>query len=251
MKKKIYSYAANFFEKVPSLLSKKPTHDKNWGVGQKVLPSISIKDDHVTIDNFRNFTWHEVEERTPENYEKTSFHSSHINGVDVVISHFSNVEAIAHVFLLFKIKDQDPIAISIEARLEQNQNFSPWKGLWGNFELIYVAAAYNDIIPIRKDIRKETVYQYPLLVTAKQSKDLFLLLSNEMNQLKNEPRFYNTLVHNCANSVTNDMERLTSFTFPHIITSFEPGELDKIMYDMNIINKEETLHATREKHRIK
>lgn len=39
------------------LFLQKPSHDREWEVGQEKLPHIKISNSLITVDNFRNFTW--------------------------------------------------------------------------------------------------------------------------------------------------------------------------------------------------
>ena len=90
-----------------SLQLRHASHDRNWEIGQEKLPHIAIDGDTVHIKNMRDFVWAENKSEIQKKYTTRDFLLSDIEGIDVVVSHFSPREGIAHVLLNFRIKDQD------------------------------------------------------------------------------------------------------------------------------------------------
>lgn len=220
------------------VLSKKPSHDRNWELGQEKLPKIEINDNLITVTNLRDFDW--KKEGTEPNYITKNFDLDKMTGVDVVISHFSDFEGMAHIFLTFRFEDNENIAISVEARREDFEEFEPIKGLFRKFEIIYVVATEEDLIGVRTNVRNdgvgERVYLYPTIATPEKSQELFKLIAEDINDIYEHPTFYNTLFNSCINSITRRVEEISTLDFPVTYKTILPGYFDEVLYKMNIFS---------------
>ncbi len=227
----------------------RPSHDRVWELGHESLPSIAIRGDGVTIDNYRNFVW-TGPLTAVSNYETRSFKLNEIEGVDVVISHFSGFEGLAHIFLSFRLTDEDPISISLETRRETGEEFSPLLGILRQFEVIYVVGDERDLIGVRTEHRDERVYLYPTTASKEQAISLFILLAEDINEVLRKPRIYNTLLKNCTNEITRRVEEMSSLDFPLTYKTILPGYFDEVLYDLNIIDSSLSFDETKARHRV-
>ncbi|MGW8184687.1 MAG: lipoprotein N-acyltransferase Lnb domain-containing protein [Candidatus Moraniibacteriota bacterium] len=216
------------------VLVKKPSHNRNWENGQEKLPKIELSGDKIKVVNYRNFNWQD--DGTVENvYQEEYFELSKIQGVDVIISHFSDFEGLAHIFLSFRFADDKNLVVSVETRREKGEEFSPWLGIIRKFEIIYVVGSEKDIIGVRTDIRKERVYIYPTVATPQKARKLFLLLADDINHIYAKPTFYNTLLNNCTNTITRRVEDISEVKFPLTYKTILPGFMDEILYEIKLI----------------
>ncbi len=227
-----------------------PSHDRTWELGHEALPQILIENDSVQIDNYRNFAWTGALTASTS-YETRHFALDDIEGVDVVISHFSDFEGLAHIFLSFRIKDSDPVSVSLETRREVGEEFSPLLGILRQFEIIYVVGSERDLIGVRTEYRDERVYLYKTKATALQAQSLFTLLAEDINGVYEKPRMYNTLLRNCTNEITRRVEEMSELDFPLTWKSILPGHFDEVLYDMNIIDTSLPFRETKAWHQIK
>ncbi len=215
------------------VLSKNPSHDRNWELGQEKLSRIDIEGDLITVKNLRDFDWKKGE--TEINYIEKTFDLNKMNGVDVIISHFSDFEGMAHIFLTFRFEDGRNLAVSIETRREDTEEFEPFKGLFRKFEIIYVVATEEDLIGLRTNVRdNERVYLYPTVANAEKSQELFKLVAEDVNYIYDNPTFYNTLFKNCTNVITRRVEEISAFNFSITYKSILPGYFDEILYEMGV-----------------
>lgn len=225
-----------------------PSHNRDWELGQEVLPKISLTETgEVTIEGFRNFDWLVPEEDTIPNYETRQFNLEDITSVDVFISHFDDFEGLAHIFLSFGLSSGEPVVVSFETRREEGEEFSPTLGLLRQFEIIYVVASEKDVVGLRTDVRKERVYLYPTKANQDQAQALFMVLAEDINRIYTKPRMYNTLLRNCTNEITRRVEDIADVKFPLTYKSILPGFFDEVMYEMNIIDTSLTFSETKEK----
>lgn len=227
----------------------RPSHDRVWEAGHEALPLITFTDNQVSIDNYRNFAWTGALDAT-RTYETRGFSLSDISGVDVLISHFSDFEGLAHIFLSFRVASGTPVVISLETRREVGEKFSPLLGILRQFEIIYVVGDERDLVGVRTEYRKERVYLYPTKATPEQAQRLFTLLAKEINDIYKTPQIYNTLTRNCTNEITRQVERMSETDFPLTWKTILPGYFDEVLYEMDIITSDGTFTETKAAHLI-
>lgn len=230
-----------------------PSHDRIWERGQDTLPRIMRDGDTVTIHNYRDFHWTSPEEETPTNYTTKTLDYSLLETVDIFISHFDDFEGIAHIFVSFGFSDGEHVVISLETRREVGEAFSPLLGILRQFEIIYVVGSEPDIVGLRTHTRGERVYLYPTIASKEKSQALFDALTAEVNAIYHTPRTYNTLLRNCTNEITRQVERISSVKFPLTWKTVLPGYFDEVLYDMNLIQHNDSysdFETFKESHRI-
>jgi hypothetical protein len=226
------------------LVVRTPSHDREWETGQEKLPHIIFDGNAFTIENLRDFTWIGPFE-AKENYTKDSFEISNIQSVDVIISHFSDLEGLAHIFLSFGFTDGRHVSISLESRREKGEKFSPFWGLLDQFEMMYVVATDRDLIGLRTGYRNERVYIYKTKATQEEAQQLFLRLAQNINDIYDKPVMYNTLFHNCTNEITREVEAMTTLDFPITYKSILPGYFDEVLYGVGIIDNTKSFEEVR------
>jgi hypothetical protein len=213
----------------------RPSHDRVWEPGHEALPLITIQDEQVTITNYRHFKWTGALEAARD-YETRSFSLADITSVSVLISHFSDFEGLAHIFLSFELVSDTPVVVSLETRREVGEEFSPILGIFRQFEIIYVVGDERDLVGVRTDHRDERVYLYPTKATSEQAQALFLRLTEKINGIYAKPQMYNTLLRNCTNEITREVEKMTELSFPLTWKTILPGYFDEVLYKMGIID---------------
>jgi hypothetical protein len=148
-------------------------------------------------------------------------------------------DAIAHVMVSFGFAG-DHVAFSIETRKEKGEAYSSIAGFFKRYELIYVVGDERDLIRVRTSYRRpeELVYLYRTRMNPDNARRLFLEYVGKINQLKEQPEFYNTLTTNCTTDVWSlaralsdqvplDWRVLLSGYFPEYAYDF--GSLDTSM----------------------
>ena len=217
------------------LAFQKPSHARTWENGHEELPSIAIEDGLITIQNMRDFEWDGPFSAEP-NYITDTFNLEEMQTAETIISHFAEFEGMAHIFLSFGFTDGRHINISLETRREADEKFSPLLGLLRQFEIIYVVGTDRDLIGVRTGHRDERVYIYPVIASPEKIQELFVALSEEINDVYANPRFYNTLAHNCTNELTKEVEEISDLDFPLTYKTLLPGFFDEVLYSMNLLS---------------
>jgi len=179
-----------------------PSNDRPWQPDVAKLAYADIQGDLVTVHNIRNLDYQSEAEYRVAYYDKT-FDLTKLVGVDLISVYWMGPE-VAHVFLSFDFGNNDHLAISIETRKEEGENYSTTKGFFRQYELYYVVADERDVIGLRTNYRKnppEDVYVYRTKGSLEGGRRMFLAYINRMNELKEKPEFYNTLTTNCTTSI--------------------------------------------------
>jgi len=179
----------------------KPSNNRDWQKDVAVLPYAEIQGDLVTIQNIRNFTYRTETDFDPHYYDKT-FDLNKLDSVDLIAVYWMG-DAIAHVMLSFGFGGTDYVAFSIEIRKEKTEAYSALKGFFKQYELTYVVGDERDLIGLRTSFRnpQEDVYLYRLRMLPERKRLLFLEYIKKINELKEQPEFYNTLTTNCTTNV--------------------------------------------------
>ncbi len=177
------------------------SNSRDWQPDVAVLPYATLDGDRVTLHNIRNFAYRTATDFTPRYYDKT-FDLQQLESVDLISSYWAG-EAIAHLLVSFDFGGQDYVTISIETRKERTEDYSSIKGFFKQYELIYVVADERDIIRLRTTYRQppEDVYLYRTRIPPARARRLFLDYVREINQLVEQPAFYNTLTTNCTTNI--------------------------------------------------
>lgn len=214
--------------------SVRPSHDRSWEIGQEALPRFTIEGDRLSIDNFRDFRW-TGETDADIRYESRTYDLRTLQTLDVFISHFDDFEGLAHIFLSFGFADGEQVVISLESRREVGEEFSPVRGLFREYEIIYVVGSERDIVGVRTGYRGERVYRYPTVAAPREVRSLLEALGEDINAVAETPRFYNTLTRNCTNELTRRVEDISTVDFPITWKTLLPGYFDEVLYQMKLI----------------
>lgn len=195
-------YALLFIMVLGWWLSIPPSNDRVWQADAAELPYATIEGDRITVHNIRNNTYRSESDFTPAHYTKT-YDLSKLDSVDLFAVYWMG-PAIAHTIVSFGFGGEDFLAVSIEARKEQGEGYSTIKGFFRQYELLYVVADERDVIGLRTNFRKnppEDVYRYRMQGSTESARRFFLDYLQTINEVRERPRFYNTLTSNCTNVI--------------------------------------------------
>lgn len=183
----------------------KPQQNLKWAEDVSRILQVEQHGNKVTLHNVRNFDWVTETKFTPR-WETRQYDLDQLSSLDVITSYWMGPE-IAHVLLSFGFDNGEYLTFSLETRREETESFSTIGGFFRKFELSLIAADERDVIYTRTNVRGEQVYLYRMDLDKKNIRRLFESYLDEANQLKDKPRFYNTLSSNCT-TIVFDMARL-------------------------------------------
>lgn len=216
-----------FFGVVAWWLSISPSHDRPWRPEVAVMPRATVDGDRVRLTGVRNFKYRSLDDFTPR-YEEREVQLSHLTGLDFFVSYWSK-GPVGHTFLSFIFDNAPPLSISIETRPEVGEGFNPVASLFKQFELIYVVGDERDLVGVRTNFRKETVFLYRLNSSPDNVRRLLMVYLKRINELADRPEFYHLLSNSCTINIiryANAAGRTGRFDIRHVLN----GLIDNYLY---------------------
>jgi hypothetical protein len=194
-------YALAFAAALAVWSGAEPSNSRDWQPEVAVLPYATFDGDLVTVHNIRDFDYRTETDFTPRYYDRT-FDLKRLDRLDLLASYWMGPD-IAHIFVSFGFGD-DHLAISIEARKDRVRPYATLPGFFRQYELVYVVADERDVVRVRTNYRKdppEEVYLYRVHGPVENLRRVFLDYLRDINELREHPRFYNTLATNCTTMI--------------------------------------------------
>lgn len=227
-----------------------PSHERCWSVEQARLPHIVLEDRVVHIDDVRDFIFRSSDDFTP-GYRDETYNLDRLDRVWYVLAPFSRGwRGPAHCFLTFGFSDAQYVSISVEARREQGEVFSTWKGALRQYELIYVIGEERDVIGLRAAVWDSPVYLYPMRATPDQVQSVFVRMLRRAQELERQPVFYNTITNNCTTNILDAVNPLMPKPIPFGPRVLLPGYSDVVAHKRGLIDTDLSLEAARMKFQI-
>ncbi|HSI85216.1 MAG TPA: DUF4105 domain-containing protein [Candidatus Methylacidiphilales bacterium] len=216
-------------------LTLQPRLDRDWKPGLAVLPyAVWQNDDTVVVHNIRNFEYRTETDFTPR-YETRTYQLSQLRGIDAFQTYWGS-PAMAHPIMSFDFGPQGRLAFSIEARYEKGETYSPIGGIYRKYEIIALAADERDVVRLRTNIRSgEDAYLYRLNVVPETARMRFREYISTINELKDHPRWYNAITHNCTTTVRNqlDADARPPWDWRIVVT----GYADEMLYESGSLDQ--------------
>jgi hypothetical protein len=225
----------------------RPSHDREWRAEVAVMPRALIEGDRVLISGVRNFMYTTTDAFTPR-HENREVHISHLTGIDLYVSYWMP-GPVAHTFVSFVFDNAPPLSISIEARPEADEGYSPLGSLFKEFELIYVVGDERDLVRVRSNFRGEEVFLYRIRGSPEVARRLFVLYLDRINDLADRPEFYHLL----SNSCTVNIVRYASAAYNPLafdIRHYLNGWFDRFLYQSDRVDTSMPFAQLRERAHI-
>lgn len=224
-----------------------PSDSRNWIPEHRVLAEARIEGSKVTVHNARSFHYTARSVFTP-GYADRTYDLDKLESVWYVLSPFSESwRGPAHSFVSFGFADSQFVSISVEARREVGETYGILKGLFRQFEVMYVVGDETDLIAQRAAHGTDRVYLYPVRTTPEKMRAMFLSMLERANALRERPEFYNTATNNCTSNVVAHVNDVTPNKVAAGIKTILPGYTDDVAMRLGLIDTELDLAAARER----
>lgn len=213
---------------------KPPSHSRLWRPDLAVLPYGEIESDRVKLYNIRD-----CEYRSEEDYDvrhqDLDIWLNQLQTVDFIVVPFKEAPSIAHTMISFGLSNGEHIIFSVEARLEQNEQYSVLASTNNQYELMWVVGTERDLIRLRTEVRDVDVYLYPIKATPDQVRDVFLSSIARINEIVRQPEFYDLITNNCTTNIVDLVNNLRPGAIPSDIRVVLPGHSDRLAYDLGLL----------------
>jgi len=213
-----------------------PSHDRNWSEDQSRLPHPEIHGDLLQISDLRDFRYRSESDWDAAWRDETYDLRKLVRGW-YVVEHFSEFEGAAHAMASFEFSDGKFLAISVEIRKERGESYSPLRGLFRQYELMYVMADERDALQLRTDHRSGSdVYLYEVTAGPQATRAFLEDMARRASEVAAAPVFYNSLTDTCASSLAHHLRRVSdervSSLSPRVLL---PGYSHQLALDLDLI----------------
>ncbi len=214
-------------------LSLEPSNDRDWQPDLAVLAYADINGNQVTVHNIRNCDYRTETDFAVRHYDK-AFDLDKLRTADLYMVYWGS-PAMAHTMVSFGFEGGDYVCFSIETRKTKGQGYSALKGLFRQFELIYVVGDERDLVRLRTNYRKgEDAYLYRLRGPPEKVRKFFLDYLRRLNSLHQRPEWYSAITHNCTTSIRT--QRAAADRAPWDWRMLANGYGDELLYEHGVIN---------------
>jgi hypothetical protein len=228
------------------LYARTPRSDRDWAADHATPAGVTVSGNFAEIRSLRDFH-HSAGGTFTEGYRDDSVRLEDVQRVWFVVSPFAS--GLAHVFLSFELTGDRFIAVSVEARREQDEQYSVLGGLLRRFEITYVVGTEPDLLGMRA-LRGDALLLYPSRATPEQARALFADMMASAERLEREPAFYHSVLRNCASVLRGHVNRILSEPIGSRWATLLPGFADGIALEEGLIDTDLTIESARERFRV-
>jgi hypothetical protein len=154
--------------------------------------------------------------------------------MDIAVNYWGS-PWIAHPIIIFRIRDQPPLAFSIETRQEESEKYSPIAGFFRQYELIFIAGDERDLLRVRTGYRAgEDIYLYRATAAPALVRTRLVEYIQTINQLHRKARWYNAVTSNCTTAIRSmQQEHVLPLDWRLLFN----GKGDEMLYSCGLIDK--------------
>ncbi|MBC7979621.1 MAG: DUF4105 domain-containing protein [Armatimonadetes bacterium] len=207
-----------------------PSHNRSWETPYTRTSHAGVSGNTIIIHNFRSFDYN-ADGLPIEDWSTRSYDLRRLVAMDFFMSYWGS-EYIGHPIFSFDFGEQGHVAFTIEARMEKDEAYQLFAGLYRRYELSYIPCEEADAVRVRTNFRKnENVHLYRTIATPELARARILEFVATMNDIKKRPRFYNVITSNCTTAVRSQMSRRFPMDWRVIVN----GKLDEMLYEKKIL----------------
>jgi hypothetical protein len=231
---------------------KNPSNNRVWKEDQARIAKITQEGNIVHVENVRNIRYGAPGTPYETVWENRTYDLSKVKRLWFIVEPFNpTIKAIAHTFISFEFED-DFLSLSVEARKEQDEEYSIVKGMLNDFELAYCFGDERDHILRRSVYSEHELYVYPLITPPHEVRAILEHVFEITNGLVEKPKFYNSIRDNCTSALRDIANVVRPGSFPPFIwAQVLPGLSDDVLYKKGWIDTAVSKEKLRETYGIR
>ncbi|MEM9168863.1 MAG: DUF4105 domain-containing protein [Pseudomonadota bacterium] len=184
---------------------KTPRHDRDWAPQFARVASFDPNGEGAyVLQNLRAFD-HRAGKPSLPSWDTIELDVAELMEVWFFVEPFPVSDLFAHTFVSFVFEDdvgsRKTISISVEARRENGEKYTPLAGLMREFELSYVWSTEKDVATRIVVKQGRDLFAYPIVRPRETAVRVFEHFVEQTNALAATPRFYDTVTSNCTNEL--------------------------------------------------
>jgi uncharacterized protein DUF4105 len=227
----------------------RPSNERDWSPDQARLAWAEINGRLIQVHDLR-FARYRSTSDYDLHWEDRSYDLDRLRSAWFVVEPFGEHEGAAHTLMSFGFEGDDYLAVSVEIRKEKGEQFSPWKGLLGQYEVMYVIGDERDLIQLRTNYRRDKVYLYPVRASRERIEQMLVSMLRRANRLREQPELYNTLTNTCTTNIVRHVNELVPGRVPFSHKVLLPGYSDELAYELGLIDTDLPFAQAKQRFRI-
>lgn len=207
---------------------------KPWA---RTLEAVRLPDGRYELRNVRDFRYrseHDYDVR----YRTFTVDPERIASVDAALSHWDDLEGVAHSMLGLNFDDGTTVVISLETRLPEGVAQNAVDGFYHRYALAMLGGTPEDLYGLRTDHRGETLYIYRVDADKKYMRALTVSLLERARELHAAPEYYNSLFRNCSTGLLPMLPRSDEL-LPSDLRLILNGMMDHLLFEQKLIVRRE------------
>lgn len=183
------------------VLTKVPRHDRVWQPHLSRLPQVTLDDGKFSIREYRDWTYSQSDVSEQKWIDLGERQISDVRRAHLLLEPHPGLAVMAHTLILFEFADGEMVGLTVEARKELDESYSPFLGALRKYELIYQWATPRDLLTRRAVWMQRDLYLYKLELSQDEIELYLTTVLEKTIALEERPRFYSTLHSNCTNEL--------------------------------------------------
>jgi hypothetical protein len=240
---------ALFLAVLGGYLTLRPSTERAWALDQARMPVVRFEGDRVTIENVREFRYRS-ESEWDEQWSERTFDLRTLEGCDFIVEPFDGHPNVAHTMVSFRFTDGRALVVSVEIRKEAGETYAPLRGLFRQYELMYVVGDERDLVQLRTTYRRDRVYLHPIDASPEAVRAFLVDMLARADALGREPEFYNTLTSTCTTNLVLHWERFNGVALPFDWRVLLPGYADELAFELGLLDTDADFETTRARNRV-
>ena len=230
-------------------LSLRPSNERSWVNDNERMATAEFEGEEVTIRNVRDFDWKSTRDYD-ERWVDMKIRLDQVSKIWFVLEYFDpNRRQMAHTIMTFEMGDGSRVSCSIEVRREKGERYHPIKGMFRQYESIYVWATERDVIGVRTRCRKKSVTHLFEAVVLGPGNERRMLESylKRTNKLSSNPEWYNTITNTCTTNIVRHVNEVYPGRVPRAVSILLPGLSPKLLQRNNLVKMMGSVEETMER----
>jgi hypothetical protein len=218
--------------------------DRDWTEDHSRASRIERAGDVVTIHDVRDFRYRADGDWDARWYD-ADYDLTELRAAWFAVEYFASSEAIAHTFVSFQFGEDRFLTVSVEIRKEEGEGYSPLRGLFRQFELIYVFGDERDQLDLRARHRGHELYLHPIDAGQPALIAFFEEVLDRADELYERPGFYNTVTASCTSTLASHLDKVAGEATRRDWRVYLPGYSGQLAWEMGLIAGELSWEETR------
>jgi hypothetical protein len=204
-----------------------PKLNKIWTKLEEKLPYFEVLGETIFVKNYRQAIYKNKSEWQGEvHWLNKKFEIKDIEKLVLYVNPYAYLQS--HVILSFVFKNGSNLCFSYEIRKTTPEHFKVYNVLYRNYEGYFCVGSEEDIVYVRKYIRKKKLlYRFEINSSKNKIQDLLKLLIKEVNTYSKKAFFYRILYRNCVSEIFDKLSETKIF---NIKNRFEYLNVPKLVF---------------------